>query len=879
MAVTSGKVHIRAERLPEDKDQSIAAVANRTVLRQFLTDNPDIEIEPFVMPVVSEATSFDSGPVMAIAAGVPPHVMFVNFRRSSTYIARGFLEPLEPLLARVLSRNARVREADADGKWLEDPTPDEVAAALQRIKDRVAKPVWPVVYRKDDSGNTPGEHAWTIPTTNLVTALLYRKDLFYEAGLDPERPPRDWDEFLEYARKLTIPERQQYGYGVYGASMAWATYSFLASNGVRVVEQDGAGDWRAVYATPQAAEAVRYLHRLIHEPFERDGKVINGCMQVYPYRTDLPWNQGKLGMITIYVNEEMMSNIKPQLIGIAPVPHSPRGTRGSEINGEMLGVFRGCTPQQQLAAMRYIDFRTGEEAERIRTKVYVDGGYGIFVNPNLLKKFGYDRLLAQVPGQWREAFDAAMAAGVPEPYGKNSGPIWRYMAVPINDALELPLDQMTPDAAQAATLKLLETSAEDVNRKLLGVIPPEVMRTRRIVAGVVVTLVAAAFILGMAHVWRYFGRMARASGMGARRWTVGGYFLILPALALIVVWQYAPLVGGAGIAVVDYEIARPSHWVGLDNFASVLFDERFWSSLARTFYFVLLVIGLGFWPPILLAILLQEIPTATAKYAFRVIYYLPAVVSGVIVIFLWRQFYDPSDRGILNQVLMSVNRLDPVSATALKLLFLGLWVSLIVALVRLPVRVSEMSGVMKATLWIAAAAFALATVWTVSQVGVAGFVGRFDVPPLRWIYSPGMAMLCVVIPMVWAASGHASILYLAALKTVPEELYEAADIDGASHWHKVFYIVIPRLKYLIVIQFIAAVIGAFKGGTDYILALTGGGPNDATNVLALEVLIRAFFDMHFGIGAAMAWILGAMLVGFTAYQLKMLSRAEFKAGG
>ncbi|MEO6434698.1 MAG: sugar ABC transporter permease, partial [Tepidisphaeraceae bacterium] len=101
----------------------------------------------------------------------------------------------------------------------------------------------------------------------------------------------------------------------------------------------------------------------------------------------------------------------------------------------------------------------------------------------------------------------------------------------------------------------------------------------------------------------------------------------------------------------------------------------------------------------------------------------------------------------------------------------------------------------------------------------------------------------------------------------------------ATHWHKVFYIVLPRLRYLIVIQFIAAVIGAFKGGTDYILALTGGGPNEATNVLALEIFFRAFLDLKFGVGAAMAWILGALLIGFTAYQLKLLSKAEFKAEG
>lgn len=874
--IASAKIRIRVERLPEDKDQRISAVAVRAVIRQFARENPDVEL----VPIVTGGTAADSGPLMAIAAGVPPHVMFVNFRRSSTYITQGFLEPLEPLLARVLSANPRVRQTDADGNWLEDPPPDEVAQALEVIRARVANPVWPVVYRKDDSGPIPGQHAWTIPTTNLVQALLYRRDMFYEAGLDPDRSPRDWDEFMRYARRLTRPERGQHGYGVYGISMGWATYSFLSSNGARAVERNADGEWRAVYDTPAAAEAIRFLWRLAHEPFERNGRIIEGCMQVYPYRPEEAWDRGQLAMITTYVSDEVMYNIKPQLVGIAPVPLSPKGTRGSEINGEMLGIFSGSSPAEKLAAMRYIHYRTGEAAQRIRTKAYVDSGYGIFVNPDLLRKFGYEQILPQVPREWKEAFDEAMRHGIPEPYGRNTGPIWRYMATPINTALELPLGRMSDEAAQAAVLRLLRESAEEVNRKLLGVVPPGEMRVRRIVALAVVSVVALAFLAGMGHVWRYFGRMARqAAGGGGRRFAATGYVLILPALALIVLWQYIPLLGGAGIAVAEYELARPSRWVGLDNFAPILFDDRFWKAFARTFYFVALVIGLGFWPPILLAILLQEIPTTTAKYAFRIIYYLPALVSGVFVMFLWRGFYDPSANGILNQIVMAVNHLGPFPATLLKLAFAGFWFALIFVLVRLPLRITEISAAMKATLWLAAVGLIAAAVWTMQQFGVGSFVGRFHVEPLRWIFSPDLAMVCVVIPMVWAASGAASILYLAALKTVPEEIYEAADIDGANHWHKVFYIVLPRLKFLITIQFIAAVIAAFKGGTDYILALTGGGPNDATTVLALEIYIRAFLDLRFGIGASMAWILGALLVGFTAYQLKMLSRAEFKAAG
>jgi multiple sugar transport system permease protein len=157
------------------------------------------------------------------------------------------------------------------------------------------------------------------------------------------------------------------------------------------------------------------------------------------------------------------------------------------------------------------------------------------------------------------------------------------------------------------------------------------------------------------------------------------------------------------------------------------------------------------------------------------------------------------------------------------------------------------------------------------------FYGQFSISPLRWIESPQLAMLCVVIPAVWASSGPGCLLYLAALKNVPEELYEAADIDGATNLHKICYIVLPRMKFLIVLQFIAAVTASFKGGTESIMIMTGGGPNGATTIAALEIFYRAFLELDFGMASAMAWIVGVLLIVFTAIQLKMLSRAEFKA--
>lgn len=887
------RVHFRAQGLPNPTMTGVAVEAQRAVLREFLNRHPDIDIEAFAMPSVGGAITLDSGPLMAISAGIPPHAIYVNFRQSSTYIEQGFLEPLEVLLARLLSADTAAREWDDDGNWLADPTAEEIHAALDKIRARTSDPVWPVIYREDEGPANIGKHVWALPQTTVVMALLYRRDLFFEAGLDPDRPPRDWDELLEYARALRVPERQQYGMLFQpGHEISWFAYSFIVSEGGRAVRRKPDGDWEAAFNTPGTAEALYFFWRLIREPFIRDGRVIDSAAGLSTGNRAIDWDRGKIGMQFGYLDDEMLNAINPQLVGIAPVPIGPSGVRGSEINARMLGVFSDASPERKLAVMQYLWFITSEDAQRIRTRIFVENGYGIFVNPALLERFGYERILRRVPEGWRQAFDAAVEGGVPEPYGRNTQNIYRWMSIPINRSLEDDFTAMGRERALQVIGGYLEETAAEVNRRVLGVIPPEQMQLRRVVGSIVLVLIGLAFAYGAVHIWRYFSMFSAPVQMRGN-WVKysWGYSLLLPGFLLVLMWSYLPLAaGGFSIAFMDYRVVLDSTWVGVDNFANALFDDRFWSALLRTFYFVALVIGLGFWPPILLAILLQEVPTATAKYVYRTLFYLPSILIGIVVMFLWKQLYNPSPDGVLNKLLLSLNTLDPVVASVIKLALFGSWAVLIFLLIWLPVRLTEMHPALRIAIGSVGAVFIFLTLWPVasafldggvpaSKAVVGSLVGAFHIEPLRWLQSPDLAMLCVVIPTVWASSGPGCIIYLAALKSVPVELYEAAEIDGAGIWHKIFYVVLPRLKYLIVIQFIAAVVGAFRGGEEFILVMTGGGPGNSTTILSLEIFFRTFMDLEFGSGTAMAWLMGALLIGFTAYQLKMLSRAEFRAGG
>jgi multiple sugar transport system permease protein len=473
---------------------------------------------------------------------------------------------------------------------------------------------------------------------------------------------------------------------------------------------------------------------------------------------------------------------------------------------------------------------------------------------------------------------------VPEPYGRNTQHIYRFMSRPMQEALEMDLGGMT-DAERAAAVKPLLTAAvAETNSKLLGRSSPEELRTKRAVGWVALVLLVVVFGTVIVSIWRSFGSLAvaPAGGVGgSRRWVPAA--MVLPALGLMALWIYLPLGWSLGLSFTDYRLASESEYVGVMNFAEALFDPAFWLGLWRTLLFVALVVGLGFWPPVLLAILLDEVPTTGAKYFFRTLLYLPSIVSGVVVMFLWKQLYEPTPNGAINRLLLMLNELGSVSATLVKLIAIAMWLSLLGFSFLLARGLRDLDGAGKGFVLSLLSLTVAGTIGLISAMfdggldAVGGLVGPFNLEPLRFIESPQTAMLCSVLPLVWVAAGPACLLYLAALKTIPGDLYEAAEIDGSGFSTKLLHVTLPRIKLLLAINVIAAVVEAFKGGADFMLALTGGGPDGATTLLSLEIFTRTFMDLRFGLGTAMAWLLGLLLVGITAIQIRQIAKAQFTA--
>lgn len=350
---------------------------------------------------------------------------------------------------------------------------------------------------------------------------------------------------------------------------------------------------------------------------------------------------------------------------------------------------------------------------------------------------------------------------------------------------------------------ILRTAVGATNERMLEIVPPEKMEVRRTVAwGVVALLAAALLIIGIILV-RSLARSPRSgAGVTGSRFYIAWGLLLIP-LGLALLWSYLPLARGAWMSLLDYQLLLPSRFVGIDNFANVLFDARFWQSMWATLHFAFWMLTVGFATPILLAYLLHLTPRHTV--VFRVIYYLPALLTGTAVFVLWKQFFGAS--GVVNDFLA----------------------------------------------------------WFGISVGRA------------WPEDPNLAMLSCVLPAIWAGAGPGCLIYLAALKTIPEEQFEAAEIDGAGFLQKTRQIVLPALRPLILINFVGAVMAAFQASQN-ILIMTAGGPNGITEVAALRIFYQAFMFLQFGPATAMAWILGSLLIGFAVFQLRTLSQMEFKSG-
>jgi multiple sugar transport system permease protein len=141
-------------------------------------------------------------------------------------------------------------------------------------------------------------------------------------------------------------------------------------------------------------------------------------------------------------------------------------------------------------------------------------------------------------------------------------------------------------------------------------------------------------------------------------------------------------------------------------------------------------------------------------------------------------------------------------------------------------------------------------------------LGWVDLGPYPWLQSQTWAMPSLVLEATWAAAGGTVIIYLAALTSVPAELYDAAEVDGASLWRKVVHVTLPHLRGVLLITFILQIIGTAQVFLEPYL-FTGGGPANATLTIML-LIYRYAFGQSLGADYGQATALSLLLALFLA---------------
>ena len=785
------------------------------------------EIRPFqwgglTLPGAGGRATF----MLALAGGTAPDVYKAWFHILRHDVEEGFCYPLNEWLGEDADGDGRL--SDAEAKW-------------SGWKD--VPQLWRDVATKDGK-------VYAVPTPGFAYyGIVYRKDLVKAAGLDPEAPPRTWNEFAGWCERLTFRDKAiagaklQRGQRAFGIeNRPWGFLPWVGAAGgdvIRVKSEElrvksgewgmGNGGWEACFDSPECLRAADFLHSLI----------TNGVVRALPQLSlsneiaDL-FVQGEI--VSVFGGEDLVTylteslNFPAEQIGLMPFPAADENCRPVlQAHKHFYAITEGVgrrPKEERDDVWACVNELTSAAVYDETVRKNVAEGRARWCLPSDLKRLGFNEHLAEVPPGIRKMYDdleAGRIRAVTEP----SVGFWQAASDLVSRRfLGILLSDAGKDFDYRAALKSI---TDDANRGLMFDADKRGIEQKRPLARVILGIVA---IIAIACGWLAFGggvgrrlsnvatdEQGQKAGDGGQRRKAAGrqssifnpqssnlkiapWLFLLPAIASIALWSYWPLMRGAVMAFQDYRIVGSGEWQGLDNFIRVASDPGFWKAWGRTLQYVGITLALGFVTPVVLALLLTEIPRG--KIFFRTLYFLPHLTSALVIMLLWKMMFDPTENGMLNQLLA----------------FFG--------------------------------------------------IGR-----QAWLQDPAWAMTCCILPGVWAGAGMASLIYVAALGSLPPDYYEAAAIDGAGIFGRFRHVTLPQLMPLMVINFVGAFIAAFQG-MGSIFLLTFGGPGDATSVLSLAIWKEAYNNLRFSTATTMAWFLGVALIGFTYLQIRFLRRVEFR---
>lgn len=149
-----------------------------------------------------------------------------------------------------------------------------------------------------------------------------------------------------------------------------------------------------------------------------------------------------------------------------------------------------------------------------------------------------------------------------------------------------------------------------------------------------------------------------------------------------------------------------------------------------------------------------------------------------------------------------------------------------------------------------------------------------NIGPIGWFTDPNYARFSIVLMSLWGALGYNTIIFLAGLQSVPRDLYEAAEVDGANWLHRWFYITIPYLRPILFFMLIMGTIGGMKRFTDvWLIGGTAGNPGGSLMTAVLYIYRNAFLASQMGLATAASYLLFMIILVLTMFLLAMNRRS------
>lgn len=145
-----------------------------------------------------------------------------------------------------------------------------------------------------------------------------------------------------------------------------------------------------------------------------------------------------------------------------------------------------------------------------------------------------------------------------------------------------------------------------------------------------------------------------------------------------------------------------------------------------------------------------------------------------------------------------------------------------------------------------------------------------------WLADPGWAMAALVTADVWKTSSFAALLILAGLQIIPDELYEAAELDGASAWGKFRHVTLPLIRPALLVALLFRTMDAFRV-FDLVFVMTQGGPADATNVLQFYGYKKIFAEGLMGYGSTISVLVFLLTLGVSLAYVRLVGRRFWEA--